>query len=89
MIFLTPLRLGSDTGSTVRAGTGSPEGVVTAEVGSTFHRLDGGAGTMLYHKESGSGNNGWVSRADRTPKITAGTTAPGSPATGDVWFDTN
>jgi len=25
----------------------------------------------------------------RTPKITAGTTAPDSPAVGDVWIDTN
>ena len=25
----------------------------------------------------------------RTPQITVGTTAPGSPATGDIWVDTN
>lgn len=25
----------------------------------------------------------------RTPKITVGTTAPTSPATGDIWIDTN
>lgn len=25
----------------------------------------------------------------RTPKITVGTSAPGSPAVGDVWIDTN
>lgn len=46
----------------VRAGSGSPEGVVTAEVGSLFTRADGGAGTTLYIKESGSGNTGWVAK---------------------------
>lgn len=44
----------------VTGGTGSPEGVVTAPVGSTWHRTDGGAGTTLYVKESGTGNTGWV-----------------------------
>lgn len=43
-------------------GTGSPEGVVTATVGSTFHRTDGGASTTLYVKESGAGNTGWVAK---------------------------
>jgi len=42
-----------------RAGTGSPEGSVTASVGSLYTRSDGGAGTTLYVKESGSGNTGW------------------------------
>ena len=37
-------------------GTGSPESVVVAGVGSTYHRNDGGAGTTYYVKESGSGN---------------------------------
>jgi hypothetical protein len=40
-------------------GYGSPEGVVTAPVSSTYQRLDGGAGTSFYVKESGSGNTGW------------------------------
>lgn len=39
--------------------TGSPEGVVTAPVGSTRVRRDGGAATTLYVKESGTGNTGW------------------------------
>lgn len=43
-------------------GNGSPEGVVTAGVGSQFRRKDGGAGTTLYQKESGTGNTGWVAR---------------------------
>jgi hypothetical protein len=43
-------------------GTGSPEGVVSADVGSTFHRTDGGTSTTLYVKESGTGNTGWVAK---------------------------
>lgn len=43
-------------------GTGSPEGVVTAVVGSTYRRRDGGAGTSFYVKESGTGNTGWVAK---------------------------
>jgi hypothetical protein len=39
---------------------GSPEGVVTAAKGSMRLRLDGGVGTILYIKESGTGNTGWV-----------------------------
>jgi hypothetical protein len=43
-------------------GTGSPEGVVTAPVGSLYIRTDGGSGTTLYVKESGAGNTGWVGK---------------------------
>lgn len=46
----------------IATGTGSPEGVVTAPVGSTYHRSDGGAGTSFYVKESGAGNTGWVAK---------------------------
>lgn len=44
------------------AGSGSPEGVKTAPVGSIFSRTDGGAGTSFYVKESGVGNTGWVAK---------------------------
>lgn len=44
------------------AGTGSPEGVVTAGIGSTYRRLDGSTNTTLYTKESGTGNTGWVAK---------------------------
>lgn len=44
------------------AGSGSPEGVVTAPVGSTYRRTDGGAGTSFYVKESGTGSTGWVAK---------------------------
>lgn len=43
-------------------GAGSPEGVVSAGIGSTYHRTDGGAGTSMYVKESGTGNAGWVAK---------------------------
>ena len=42
--------------------SGTPEGVVTAPIGSTYNRLDGGAGTSFYVKETGSGNTGWVGK---------------------------
>jgi hypothetical protein len=43
-------------------GTGSPEGVVTAPVGSFYSNKSGGAGTTFYVKESGSGNVGWIGK---------------------------
>jgi hypothetical protein len=43
-------------------GAGSPEGVVTAPVGSLYTRTNGGASTTLYVKESGAGNTGWVAK---------------------------
>jgi hypothetical protein len=45
-----------------RAGAGSPEGAVAAVVGSIYSRTDGGAGTSLYVKESGTGNTGWIAK---------------------------
>jgi polygalacturonase len=43
-------------------GTGTPQGVVAAPVGSLFLRTDGGAGSVMYVKESGTGNTGWVAK---------------------------
>jgi len=43
-------------------GAGTPQGVVTAPVGSLYTRTDGGASTTLYVKESGTGNTGWVAK---------------------------
>jgi len=45
-----------------RFGSGSPEGVVTAPIGCIYSRTDGGAGTSMYVKESGTGNTGWVAK---------------------------
>jgi hypothetical protein len=65
------------TGPIDTAGSGSPEGVVTAPVGSIFRRSDGAAGTSIYVKESGAGNTGWVAA-----RLVVGTTA-GTVAAGD------
>jgi len=43
-------------------GLGSPEGVVTSSIGSIYRRLDGGASTVIYVKESGVGNTGWIAK---------------------------
>ncbi|CDQ22566.1 right-handed parallel beta-helix repeat-containing protein [Halobacillus karajensis] len=44
------------------AGLGSPEGNITAPMGSTYINRGGGAGSTFYIKESGSGNTGWVAK---------------------------
>lgn len=48
---------GGSGGSGGLAGTGSPEGVVTASPGATYYDTSSGA---FYAKETGTGNTGWV-----------------------------
>lgn len=43
-------------------GTGSPESVVTANVGSLYLRKDGSTSTTLYVKTSGTGSTGWSAK---------------------------
>lgn len=43
-------------------GSGSPESVVTAPVGSIWLRTDGSTSTTLYVKTSGSSNTGWTAK---------------------------
>jgi len=44
-------------------GVGSPEGVVTANIGCIFINTNGGAGTTLWVKESGLGTKtGWTAK---------------------------
>jgi hypothetical protein len=59
----------ADNQIAIRAGAtkwyssaGSPEGAVTAGVGSMYTDNTGSAGTTLYVKESGTGNTGWVAK---------------------------
>jgi len=52
----------TETGVNWGSGSGSPEGVRTAPVGSLYTRTDGGSNTTLYVKESGTGNTGWVAK---------------------------
>lgn len=47
---------------TITVGDATPEGAVTAPVGSLFLRTNGGANTTFYVKESGTGNTGWVGK---------------------------
>lgn len=56
----TTFQSGSFTGPTWTSGTGSPEGVKTAPIGSTFSRTDGSAGLSNYVKSTGTGNTGWL-----------------------------
>lgn len=49
-------------GAVVMAGLGTPEGAVPAPVGSLYLRTDGGAGTALYVKQSGTGATGWAAK---------------------------
>jgi hypothetical protein len=60
-VYTVGIVLGS-VGQTATSGAGSPEGVVTAPIGSEYWRTDGGAGTSRYIKESGTGNTGWVGK---------------------------
>lgn len=83
------------SGPTIRAGSGSPEGVVTAPVGSLYMRTDGSTNSSTYYKGSGSGNTGWVAigtggvgiygdGSDGNVTITGGTTT----LTRDMFYDT-
>lgn len=56
------LRFGSVSTPSILTGTGTPEGAVSARIGSIFMRQDGGAGTSIYVKESGTGTTGWVAK---------------------------
>jgi hypothetical protein len=49
-------------GVLILTGSGTPEGNVTAPVGSLYLRSDGGAGTSLYVKQSGTGSTGWAGK---------------------------
>lgn len=57
-----PLLIGTGTAPRIISGSGSPEGVQSAVVGSLYLRTNGGATSTLYVKESGSGNTGWVAK---------------------------
>lgn len=70
--LIRPQATGTGTASVVRyhttpsvfwtSGSGSPEFIIIAPVGSLYTRTDGGAGTTLYVKESGTSSTGWVAK---------------------------
>lgn len=75
--------LGNIKTSLIRNNAGTPESAVTAPVGAIAQDTTNGS---LYVKKTGTGNTGWVKLIDN---ITVSTSAPSSPATGDLWVDTN
>jgi len=90
------IRFGGTQGSAdatcgIFSGTGSPEGSVTAGIGSVYLRRDGGTNTSHYLKESGSGNTGWVAKFDAL--VTGATGLIGgnwvSDGTNPVWKQAN
>lgn len=70
-------QLGPSAGINWKQLAGSPEGAETADIGAIRSRNDGGAGTAVYAKESGSGNTGWygVQTANGLYAATSGTGA--------------
>lgn len=48
---------GSESGGGGEAGAGSPEGVVTADPGTTYYNTTDGS---FWVKATGSGNTGWI-----------------------------
>jgi hypothetical protein len=60
-LILTNEHLTLPGGAGFRCGTGTPESAVLGTKGDMFLRTDGGAGTTLYVKESGTATNtGWI-----------------------------
>lgn len=56
------LRLNGSGGPTITVSSATPEGAVTAPVGSLHINTSGGAGTTFYVKQTGTGNTGWVGK---------------------------
>lgn len=69
------------------SGTASPEGVITATVGSVYLETTTPA---VYMKETGSGATGWVKKWDingyYAPSLSAD---PASPVNGQIWYNTS
>jgi hypothetical protein len=49
-------------GPTYTVSNATPEGAITAPIGSVHSRTNGGASTSVYFKESGAGNTGWIGK---------------------------
>lgn len=59
---LDPYRLSAVVTGTPIRGTGSPEGVVAAAIGTMYINTSGGANTTLWIKTSGTGTLGWTAK---------------------------
>ncbi len=73
------IRLGGSSGPTLSQTAGNPEAAITAPVGSLYLRNNGGAGSTLYTKETGTGNTGWRTV---TPLVGSGSLAYASISAG-------
>ncbi len=82
--ILNAVRLRLNGATWVRSGTGTPEAAVTGAIGDVFLRTDGGAGTAIYVKESGSGNTGWAPIGTTSGTKTLTNTTLDAEATGNV-----
>ena len=74
---------GAQAGNDIYVGTGSPEGAVTAGIGTLYLRTDGSSGTAVYIKEVGTAATGWKA------SLTAGTSEPTVDASGLATYRTN
>lgn len=62
-VFSRNFRPGPSTSGPIwTSGVGSPEGAMSAPVGSLYTRSDGGLNATLYVKERGSDNTGWIAK---------------------------
>ena len=58
----TTLTIGSSAGPLISTGSGSPEGRITAPMGSLYLRTDGSTSTTLYVKTTGRAATGWTAK---------------------------
>jgi hypothetical protein len=56
----TPQATGAEGFDQIFKGTGTPESIVTADVGALYLQTDGAVGLQLWQKQSGTGTTGWV-----------------------------
>ncbi len=64
--------------------TGSPEGAVSAAVGSMFSRQDSTIGDNFWLKVAGSGNTGWAPQGTFGPTVSKSTTYSATNADGTI-----
>lgn len=81
------LRIGGSSGAQLLTGSGSPDGVVSAPIGSVYLRTDANNGNQLYVKVTGTGNRGWApqGRAPRRRTVREIQVRPGASATTHVY----
>ena len=69
---------GSQAGNAYFVGTGTPQGVVVAGIGTLYVQTDGAAGTSLWVKEAGTGATGWTPVGTRSTERGADTLSAGA-----------